>query len=204
MHKYLLTTYDRLQKQAEGMANHADLWAAQPINADTVKADAATIETTDTDVTNSEQQLSVKKRNARELSASLNEKAEQNENLIKFIHKDDPDKWIEYGIAPKKNPEPGMSPTRPLTLTISDDTDGQGFILRLTASDSDAKMYLWERGTSADPKATQPDSYSALRETTVINIVDDDVLPGVRYFYRVRAFNNKGYGPWSNMVSKVQ
>ncbi|MBI5215104.1 MAG: fibronectin type III domain-containing protein [Ignavibacteriae bacterium] len=204
MHKYLQQTFDRLQQQANGMSNHADLWQNQPVNADLVKADAATLETTDSDLTTSEQQLSAKKKNARELSASLNEKADQNENLIKFIHKDDPDKWIEYGIAPKKTPEAGMSPTRPLTLTISDDTDGQGFIVRLTASDTDAKMYLWERGTSADPKATQPDSFVPLRETTKISIVDDDVLPGVRYFYHVRAFNNKGYGPWSNVVSKVQ
>ncbi|MBI3195179.1 MAG: fibronectin type III domain-containing protein [Ignavibacteriae bacterium] len=65
-------------------------------------------------------------------------------------------------------------------------------------------MSYRERGTSADPKATQPDSFVPLRETTKISIVDDDVLPGVRYFYHVRAFNNKGYGPWSNVVSKVQ
>ena len=42
------------------------------------------------------------------------------------------------------------------------------------------------------------------KTTTKTPFVDDDVFKGVRYFYKVRAINAAGEGPWSEAVSRVQ
>ena len=36
------------------------------------------------------------------------------------------------------------------------------------------------------------------------SFVDNDIPRGVRVFYRVRAANRSGVGPWSDPVGKVQ
>ena len=42
------------------------------------------------------------------------------------------------------------------------------------------------------------------KTTKKTSFVDDEVPKGVRVFYRVRAANTNGVGPWSEAVSKVQ
>jgi len=42
------------------------------------------------------------------------------------------------------------------------------------------------------------------KTTTKTTFVDDDVAKAIRYFYRVRAANASGFGPWSEIVSRVQ
>jgi hypothetical protein len=42
---------------------------------------------------------------------------------------------------------------------------------------------------------------NAIKKTSFI---DDEVAKGIRIFYRVRAANTNGVGPWSEAVSRVQ
>ena len=75
----------------------------------------------------------------------------------------------------------------------------------LTAKDPVAINYEWQKGQGLDPKDmhTIPDMVF-FKFTTKIKFVDDNVTKGVRYFYRVRALNRNGQGPWSEPVSRVQ
>lgn len=204
MYQYLQKIYTKRRNQMNGMEANTESWQTQPENVDTLKVDLTAMETIDDAITNLSNQLQQKRLEARTLAQQMQAKVETTENLIKVVHAADKNKWLEYGMEPEKQAQARPVPTLPLTLTIKDDTDGQGFILALTQSDPNAEMYIWEKGTSADPKATQPDSFKQFREATKISIVDDDVEPGVRYFYRTRAFNSRGYGPNSNIVNKVQ
>ncbi|MEW5842072.1 MAG: hypothetical protein AB1775_02275 [Bacteroidota bacterium] len=58
-------------------------------------------------------------------------------------------------------------------------------------------------GTNAADANTIPELKN-FRTTKKTSFVDDEVPKGVRVFYRVRAANTKGAGPWSKAVSKVQ
>ena len=46
--------------------------------------------------------------------------------------------------------------------------------------------------------------YPFLRSNEKLQIVDDDVVSGNRYFYRARGVNATGPGEWSEPVSAVQ
>ena len=126
-------------------------------------------------------------------------------NLAYGIYANTPDKLAEYGIKQRKDKSKIPPPTAILAIEISDDTDGEGFILLLTAKDPVSDNYEWQKGQGLDPKDmhTIPDM-SFLKFTTKIKFVDDNVTKGVRYFYRVRALNRNGQGPWSEPVSRVQ
>ena len=43
-----------------------------------------------------------------------------------------------------------------------------------------------------------------LKNSVKLSFIDDDVLPGIRYFYTVRAVNRNGKGPESDAASRVQ
>ncbi len=121
------------------------------------------------------------------------------------IYADTPDKLVEYGLKPRKSPEKVPPPTNILAIEIQNDTDGEGFILMLAAKDPLADSYEWQKGQGADPKDVNTiPPMSFYKQTSKSTIVDDDVLKGIRYFYRVRALNRNGQGPWSEAASKVQ
>ncbi|MBK8549896.1 MAG: fibronectin type III domain-containing protein [Ignavibacteria bacterium] len=65
--------------------------------------------------------------------------------------------------------------------------------------------YQWFKGSGKDPKDanTVPDLLP-FKITTKTTFVDDDVEKGIRYFYRVQAFNSNGSGPVSEAVSRIQ
>jgi len=126
-------------------------------------------------------------------------------NLAYGIYANTPDKLAEYGIKQRKDKSKIPPPTAILAIEISDDTDGEGFILLLTAKDPVSDNYEWQKGQGLDPKDmhTIPDM-TFFKFTTKMQFVDDNVTKGVRYFYRVRALNRNGQGPWSEPVSRVQ
>ena len=91
-----------------------------------------------------------------------------------------------------------------LAIVIKDDVDGIGFILS-TQGDPDADKYEWEKGAATDPLDlnTLP-PMRLFKVTSKTTFVDDEVAPGVRYFYRVRGSNASGSGPWCGPMSRVQ
>ena len=75
----------------------------------------------------------------------------------------------------------------------------------MTAKDDVADSYEWQKGQGTDPKDTSTiPPMSFFKQTSKTVFIDDEVLKGIRYFYRVRAVNRNGQGPWSEPVSRVQ
>ena len=66
-------------------------------------------------------------------------------------------------------------------------------------------MYECFKGISADPTKTDIiPVLSPFKTTRKLSFVDDDVVKGQRVWYKVRAINAAGEGPWSEPVSRVQ
>jgi hypothetical protein len=202
--KYIQKTYNRRSKQMNGIEKNADRWTGQPDSVDSVKADLTALEASDNRISNLEQQIIQERAAARELCHQIETKADETERRMKGIHANEKEKWIEYGEESAQERQPTVKPQMPLTLTIKDDTDGQGFVITLEKKDENGEYYLFEKGSSTDTKASQPVAWASLAEIPRITTIDDNVESGVRYFYRVRASNRKGKGPFSNVVTRVQ
>ncbi len=65
--------------------------------------------------------------------------------------------------------------------------------------------YEWQKGMGANASdANTIPELKNFKTAKKTSFVDDEVPKGVRVFYRVRAANTNGVGPWSEAVSKVQ
>lgn len=111
---------------------------------------------------------------------------------------------VDYDIKVRKLAVKKPVPSLALIPELKDDVDGVGFIIS-SQVDPDADKYEYEKGVGLDPQDlnTIPKMLH-FKITSKTIFVDDDVVPGVRYFYRVRAFNATGEGAWSAAVSRVQ
>ena len=64
--------------------------------------------------------------------------------------------------------------------------------------------YEWQKGigTAADSKIIP--AFVHLITINRANIEDNDVQPGVRYFYRYRGYSTAGFGEWCDPCSAIQ
>jgi hypothetical protein len=186
------------------MINNPANWTAQTVELTEVDGVLSRIEAKDAEVETAKQTLSLKTSEARSLSGEATRLADKIENIALGIYSGSTEKLIEYGIKKRKAAEPKPAPTRPLIPTLTDDTDGEGFIVS-TQTDPNADYYEWQKGygTSAADDKTVPELKN-FKTTKKTNFVDDEVPKGIRVFYRVRAANSNGVGPWSEAVSRVQ
>jgi len=138
------------------------------------------------------------------LSDMAEKYADKIESLAVGLHSETPEKLGEYEVSQRKKGSVIPKPTRIIYPVLEDDTDGIGFIVS-TQKDPDASNYQWFRGVSADPKNVNnvPDM-QPYKVSTKMSFVDDDVEKGVRYFYKVQAFNTHGTGAMSEAVSRIQ
>jgi len=205
MKKYLQEMLQEIVSLEKGINANAADWTNQPVT-------LAQITALKTDLTNCGTAIDTAEATALGARhAGLTKNAEalkiynQAQNLAYGIYANNPDKLAEYGIKPRREPSKVPPPTDILAIEISDDTDGEGFNLMLTAKDPVAINYEWQKGQGLDPKDmhTIPDMIF-FKITSKIQFIDDNVTKGVRYFYRVRALNRAGQGPWSEPVSRVQ
>jgi len=205
MKKYLEEILGEITRVEQGITANPTDWTNQPVTLAQITALKTDLTHCATEIESAEAAAL----GARHAGLSKNLDAqkvyERVTNLAYGIYATDPDKLAEYGIKPKKDRSKIPPPTSILAIEITDDTDGEGFSLILTAKDPVALNYEWQKGQGLDPKDmhTIPDM-SFFKFTTKIQIVDDNVIKGIRYFYRVRALNRNGQGPWSEPVSRVQ
>jgi len=204
MIKYIRELKERLIALKNGLVKNLEKWTNSGITAEAIQAKADELTAKEKEVDDLKQLLIQKQSEARNLEIEAGKLADKIENYAIAYHTDDPEKLLEYGIEAKKEYKKKQAPTVKLSLTIEDDTDGEGFILT-TIKDTDAEMYEWYKGESTDSsKVDLIPAMNLLKTTKKISFVDDDVKKGVRYFYKVRPVNNKGEGPWSEPVSRVQ
>jgi hypothetical protein len=204
MIKYLDDIRNRLKERKAGILKHLALWTSQAITGDLLEQKIAQVDAADADIENAKTALSNSYAAARTVQDSLEQFLTKIDNNAVAIHTDDPDTLGDYGIAGRKENKPKAVPVEKLLMTVADDTDGFGFILT-TSADESASMYEWYKGVSAD--ASKADAIPAMmlfKTTQKLSFVDDDVVKGQRIWYKVRAVNAAGTGPWSDPANRVQ
>ncbi len=201
---YLNNPKNRLTTIKAGMQKNSTLWTEQTVTIQQVDAMITNIDSTSVDLDNSKNAYQLKVTGSRTLSGDANKLASKIENLAVGLHDDNPEKLIEYGIKQRKTAAPRPAPTKVLIPTLTDDSDGEGFVVS-TQVDPDADYYEWQKGegANASDSKTIPELKN-FKTTKKTNFVDDEVPKGVRVFYRVRAANTNGVDPWSEAVSRVQ
>jgi len=205
MKKYIQRTLDELDALHSGMlANPAD-WTATPVKETDVNTEITGLTAAGDDITAAEINVSEKRSAGIAKNKASIKIADQVIDLALGIYAANPDKLVEYGIKTRKKPGKVPPPTKTLAFKIDNDSDGEGFEIIMTAKDDVADSYEWQKGHGTDPKDTftiPPMTF--FRQTSKTVFIDDEVLKGIRYFYRVRAVNRNGQGPWSEPVSRVQ
>jgi hypothetical protein len=201
---YLGDERKRLISLKGGMEKNPSFWTNQTVLVTEVDQMIAEIDSKDAEVEAVKQRQSLLLSEAREISASAGKLADKLENLATGFHSENTEKLIEYGIKQKKTKEPKPVPKKLLIPSLVDDTDGEGFIVS-TQVDPNADYYEWQKGFGTNPAdAKIIPELKNFKTTKKTSFVDDEVPKGVRVFYRVRAANTNGVGPWSEAVSKVQ
>ena len=201
---YLQKLRNRFVGLKNGVTIHIAEWAGQAETPVTIQANIDQVDTVQAEINALEDQLSQKKKDGRTLESELTLIAETIENKAIGFHTSNPEVLNDYDIKLRKPYTKRPVPTAVLVPVIEDDVDGEGFIIS-NEIDPEADKYEWEKGTAANP--TDLNTVPLMQHfkiTSKTKFVDDNVMPGTRYFYRVRAFNTTGNGPWSAAVSRVQ
>jgi len=201
---YLGEARQRLVALKNGMTKYPTSWTSQSVQVQEVEQMISSIDAKNAEVNAIKQEASLKVTESHELSGSANKLADKIENLAWGFHSGSEEKLVEYGIKTTKTYTPKPAPTKVLIPELAADTDGEGFIIN-TQVDTNADYYEWQKGVGAnaadDRTIPVMENFKTTKKT---RFVDDDVQKGVRIFYRVRAANSNGVGPWSEAVSKVQ
>jgi hypothetical protein len=204
MFSYLSEPKERLVYLKSGMVKNPAKWTTQTVTMETVDEALAKIETIDRQVEDARQAQTQKMAEARAVGSETSLLADKIENLAAGFHAGEEVKLLEYNIKPRKTKSPKSAPDLNIHPSLADDIDGEGFIVS-TTTDSRADYYEWDKGfgANAGDSNTVPEMkyFKTTRKST---FVDDDVPKGVRVFYKVRACNTAGVGPWSEAVSRVQ
>jgi len=204
MIKYLYDASSRLKNEKRGMESNPTVWQNQPYTPVTLQGKIDLLDAKEAEIEKVNEQLKAMQVEAHALANECEDYADRVEALAIGLEGSSAEKLALYGIKLRKAAVKKSAPSKVLIPSLQDDTDGVGFIVS-TQADPDADNYEWHKGIAAD--ATKTDVIPELKYFTITaktSFVDDDVPKGVRVFYRVRAINRAGQGPWSEAVSRVQ
>ena len=204
MLSYLSEPKERLGFLKAGMERNLRRWSDQTVPIAEVDQVLLNLETKNREVEYSKQMQAQRLMEARDLSSSATDLADKIENMARGFHAGDENALLDYNIKGRKTKEAKPAPETKLKVTLEDDTDGEGFIVSVS-SEPRADYYEWQKGvgTNASDVQTIPELKN-YKTTGKTYFVDDEVPKGIRVFYRVRAGNSKGVGPWSEAASRVQ
>lgn len=205
MTQYIQTLVLILKALKSGLGINAAQWLGQPVTEIALGGAITDLEKQEEKIELAMNALQQERAKGRQLYLKHLALANQTENLALGIHAAEPEKLTDYDIKLKKPGAAKPVPGKAVVKNIADDDDGEGFILEREAVD-DAANYEWQKAAGDSPSVTNIDEgkFSHFKTTKKVKFVDDDVKRGVRYFYRVRAFNATGNGAWSEPVSRVQ
>lgn len=204
MVKYIDSVISRLRSLKSGMESNAELWNGQPETTSAVQAKIDELIAKEKQMNDAQTKWKVMITESHTLSDNAEKYADKIEALATGLHNETPQKLGEYNVVLRKKGTTVPKPTKVIIPVIEDDTDGVGFIIS-TQTDTDASNYQWFKGIGADPKnANTVPEMQPFKITSKTTFVDDEVEKGVRYFYRVQAFNAHGTGTMSEAVSRIQ
>ncbi len=204
MIKYINETVSRLEAEKNGMEKNSSKWQNQSDTPASVQAIIDGLNAKEKEIEGIKNSLSIAQGEAKALQAAAEKVADRIENIAIGLEDGSQDQLNIYGIKLRRERSKRQVPTTVLTPSLADDYDGVGFIVT-TTKDPDADYYEWQKGEGESAAVT--DKIPALKffkTTTKVSFVDDEVPKGVRIFYKVRAVNSAGQGPWSEAVSRVQ
>ncbi len=202
MTKFIQDEITRLTSEKSGMAANAAKWVGQPVTEADVAAAILLLKNKDIEIEAAKDALSVKRSEGRTLVKDQAKVGDQVENLAIGIHASDPEKLVDYDIKLRKAGTTIPVPGTAILLPLKDDVDGIGFIITIQKLDN-ATDFEIERAITDAAVMTATD-FTHLKTTKKLTYVDDDVISGKRYHYRVRGYNRNGSGPVSASVSKTQ
>ena len=205
MTAYIQELRNRFIALKSGINLNTARWVGQPVQEADVDTMIATLTADDAAIDVALDQVQQLRNAGRASVQSLTLRANQIENLAIGIHASDPALLNEYDIKLRAPGQAKPAPAKAVVKSINDDTDGMGFILQRDPLEN-ADNYEWQRAKApvATANTIDPALFVHHKTTKKVKFVDDDVLPGERYFYRVRGFNATGNGAWSEPVSRVQ
>lgn len=202
--KYIQEQITEFKKRKNGIVNNTEIWNGLPVGIEDIDAYIKELEESDQKISDALTVAQQEREKARALVSARKKDLEQIDNFAMGLHKDSTEKLIQYGIKTMGSGKVTTYPHKTVIQSIVDDFDGEGFIIQI-APGNRANYYEVERGT-VDDVSTQilAPPYPFLRTTKKLKFVDDNVVKGVRYFYRARAINTMGPGEWSEPISRVQ
>ncbi|MCF8459856.1 MAG: fibronectin type III domain-containing protein [Flavobacteriales bacterium] len=210
MLKYLQKAKDKLTGLKAGISTNSAAWAGQPDTPASVQTEIDTLDTMGAEIELLKNQLKQKLAAARILATAKTDAAKIIEKRAVAIHATNANKLVEYNIRISGVAGTARElPTKAIIKRVKHDADGIGFKLSIKGQGTAVDFWEIERGmmelTTENRAATVLQvPYPFLASSKKLTYVDDDVLAGVRYFYRVRGVNAKGGGAWSEPVSAVQ
>ena len=198
MFKILQAVYDRVMALKNGLVTNLAQWTGQPDTPASLDSLLVQLQKKDAEIKALEVQLRDKREEARELATTIGASAAQTERRASGIHAADLNRLADYGmpVPGTSNRQAAQVPAKAVIRQITDDDDGQGFLVRADRLE-DAEHYEVERSAGDGPMLF-------LRTTTKIKFTDDDVQPNVPYHYRMRGVNARGVGEWSEPVRAIQ
>jgi len=204
MIKYINETISRLEAEKNGMEKNSAKWQNQSDTPSSVQSIIDGLNAKEKEIEGIKNSLSIAQGEAKALQAAAEKVADRIENIAIGIEDSSQEQLNIYGIKLRRERSKRQVPTSVLTPSLADDSDGIGFIVS-TTKDSDADYYEWQKGEGENPAVTDKiPTLKFFKTSTKVSFVDDDIPKGVRIFYKVRAVNSAGAGPWSEAVSRVQ
>ncbi len=204
MLKFIGKIVESLDDKQKGMVANDKKWVNLPVTPAIVQAAITDLRAKDDAVSAAEIVLEKARQDARDTVEKYAVLDGQIENLAAGIHATELNKLVEYNMDLPANKNAKSSPGKTVIASIVDDADGHGFVItHQSLADADGFEIERSAGQPADTEVLAP-PYTYLKTTQKLSYTDDDVEKGKRYFYRSRAYNRRGYGPWSEPVSRVQ
>jgi hypothetical protein len=198
MQKNVQDTMGVLKTLKSGVHAHTAQWTGLPVTEDD-------LQTSGDDIDKAEIALKQARLAARTKIETYSLLMDQTVSLAEGLHANEEGKLADYGLSINAVARKAKAVPKKATIdSLVDDYDGIGFIIKITTIE-EAEGYEIERSEGVDSTTlVLAPPYTHLRNTIKLSYTDDDVEKGKRYFYRVRGYNRRGYGEWSEAVSRVQ
>jgi len=205
MQKNIQELINELKDLKKGVHTHATQWAGLPVNEAKLDEAIAELQTKGNAIDDAKALVSQTQLDGREAIEKYTPLAVQTSTLAEGIHTNEQGKLVDYNLAMVTTGRKAKTiPAKAMIESITDDYDGIGFILKMQSLDQAEGFEIEKSDPVESTTLVLAPPYTHLKNITKIIYTDDDVLKGKRYFYRVRGYNRKGYGEWSEAVSRVQ
>ncbi len=204
MQKNIQDLISELKDLKKGLHTHNTQWAGLPVTETMLDTAIAALQAKGDAIDSAKALVSQTQLDGRNAIEQYTGLATQTTTLAEGLHANEQGKLADYNLDIAVNRKAKTIPTKAMIESIVDDYDGIGFILKMQSlAETDGFEIEKSNGVDSTTLVLAP-PYTHLKNITKLAYTDDEVEKGKRYFYRVRGYNRRGYGEWSEPVSRVQ